>query len=648
MGADQDEREHEGLPVTSCALRLLFAGAPLAAVIGAAVSAEAADIAEVQLASDHVALDGRVEARIDLAGQYTNPFDPGEIRVDARIALPNGETREVPAFWNRDTTRSLEDGREVIAATGPGFFQIRYAPEQEGAHELTIVAADGQGQSTSAMMRFEVGPGKGRGFVRVDPTDTRALVYEDGTPYVPVGANVCWSNEASAGLDMEAYLEAIAGGGGTWSRLWMTHFGEGWTLEWGEDHPTGYYEGLGRYSLEVASRLDRVFEAAESLGIAIQLVLWQHSQLEADMWSSWDENPYNAANGGPAENSRAFFEHPTAVDLSRRRLRYLVARYAAYRSLFAWEIMNEMDGSKVVIDVVSSWCEARARDLRAMDPHRHLVTTSLMLRPYLVRPEAYASDAYDISQAHAYGGSFGFAIPRDADALAAFGKPAVFGEFGLDFLGEVEQRDPRGVHLAEGSWIALASGYWSGAMSWWWDSYLRPNDLFDVQAGFASFVRNVDVRGMHEPVGDDVAAEGDRQTALEVFGRTGPAGSFLYVRHPDARWEVASTEPMPWVNDGRVRGVCPGPEGCVVTFFDTGSGEQTGEPVAIEERSGWVALPAFEGSIAVVIRPGPGNQAASVEGGCGCALERKAPAAAVLPILLLAALCVRRRVKQYR
>jgi len=619
----------------------------IALLVLASPTVRAADILAVTIEEPSIELDGRLEARVELGQAYENPFDPSEISVDAVIATPSGAVHRLPAFWDRETTRSLAGDREVITATGDGFFHVRYAPMEQGRHELTIIATDEKGQDTSASTSFEVGPGAGRGFIRVDKTDPLALAYDDGSPYVPIGSNLCWSVEASAGYDMDAYLSASSDAGGNWARLWMTHFGEGWTIEWGADHPTGYYAGLGRYSLEVASRLDRVFETAEKRGIAIQLVLWQHSQLEAETWSSWADNPYNAANGGPAADSRAFLESPEAVELSRRRIRYLVGRYAGYRSLFAWEVMNEMEGVKAPFEVVSAWCAARAVELHESDPYQHLVTTSFMLRPYLAPLSAYESDAYDITQGHGYGGSFAFAIPKDAAALRAKGKPAIFGEFGLDYMGEVDQDDPRGLHLAEGSWIALASGYWGGAMSWWWDSYLRPNDLWGTQRGIAAFVREVDLRGMHEPLPEGIEAEDGQGNSLDVFGRRGETGALLYVRHPDARWEIAANGDIPAVDGARAMIPCSRESSCLAHVYDTSTGEAVGAGTGVTgggSGTAWLNLPSFQGSVVVVVRPAAGPISPD-DGGCQCGVPRRGASglAGSAVLLLLGLGWIRRR-----
>ncbi len=587
----------------------------------------AAGIDSVTAEATTVRQGERFQARISLDRAYENPFDPALVTVDALIATPTGDLHRLPAYWDRDTSRSLVDGRETIVAAGQGSFRVRYAPMELGRHEVSVVARDPDGEDVAATLVFDVTSGQERGFVRVDASDPRALSHDDGTPYVPVGANLCWSTDPSAGYDLEAYLSSLAAAGGTWTRLWMTHFGEGWTLEWGADHPSGYYAGLGRYSVEVASRLDRVFELAESLGIAIQLVLWQHSQLEADTWSSWGQNPYNTANGGPCGDSECFFLNPQALELSRRRLRYLVARYGAYRSLLAWEIMNELDGVHAPFAVVAAWNEDRARELRALDPHRHLVTTSVMVRPSLAPAALFDSDAYDVVQAHAYGGALWFNLPKDAQAMRAHGKPAIFAEFGLDYLGELQNQDVEGLHLAEGSWIALASGVWGGAMSWWWDSYLRPLDLWHTQSGVASFARSVDLRGMHEPLGEDVTATaGD--VDLQVFGRRGTTGAVIYLRHPDAGWETAMKSGMPSVPGASVRVPCDAGSACSVRVFETTGGTVVADWAHVVGNADGLAsfaLPAFEGSLAIEVRPAsvdPSMPTVHAAGGCGVATGR--------------------------
>jgi hypothetical protein len=559
-----------------------------------------------------------IEARVDLPSRHENPFDPGQIAVEARVRRPSGPDLVVPAFFTREVERSVTGGRESLRAVGEGYFALRFTPTEAGHHEFTFVARDASGQGQSIPFAVEVraasppldasmafdgpAPPSPRPFVRIDPDDPRGFILDDGRAFVPFGANIAWSTDPAGGADIERYIDELAAAGLTWGRLWLTGYGQGFALEGRTGHHSGLYAGLGRYSLEVAHRLDRIFARAARRGVYLELVLWQHAQFETSRWSSWAENPYNARLGGPATSSAAFFASPEVTRLARRELRYLVARYGAYPSLFAWEIMNEQDGIKAPPRLVSSWCEDRARDLRALDPFRHLIGTSHLARPSDRFPRDQESDAYDLVQAHAYGSVE--AIPRDAAALGRVEKPMILAEFGLDPTGAAEQKDPSGRHLVEASWLALASGFQGGAMSWWWDGYLRPHDLWKVQAPVIRVSREIDWRGRHQPV-RGVDARTRDGAPLGVVGREGESGAFVLLRPPSSRWD--SPSPPELIELGQLRWSIPYGREALAAFFDTETGALVGLGGGPSDGVATVKLPPFRGSLAVELwqRPAP-------------------------------------------
>jgi hypothetical protein len=533
-----------------------------------------------------------IEARIDLAGRHENPFDPGQIEVEARVRRPSGPELAVPAFYTRAVERTVAGGRESLQATGEGYFALRFTPTEAGRHEFTFVARDADGEARSMPQVVEVRPGPGPAFVRIDPDDSRGFSLDDGRPFVPFGANIAWSTDPLGGADLERYIDELADAGLTWGRLWLTAYGQGFALEARAGHHSGLYAGLGRYSVEVAHRLDLVMEHAARRGVYLELVIWQHAQFETSRWSSWAENPANSRLGGPAATSTAFFASPRIARLARQQLRYLVARYGAYTSLFSWEIMNEQDGIQAPSRLVAAWCEQRARELRALDVHGHLIGTSHLTRPSDQIPQDQRSDAYDLAQAHAYGTID--AIPGDAQALGQLGKPMILAEFGLDAAGQAEHQDPTGRHLAEASWLALASGFQGGAMSWWWDSYLRPRDLWRAQAPVARVAREIDWRGRHQAI-QGVDARTREGAPLAVVGREGDNGAFVLLRHPSPRRDA----PAPLIEQGQIRWSIPYGREALAAFFDTATGELLGLGGGTSDGVVTVKLPAFRGSLAV-------------------------------------------------
>jgi hypothetical protein len=509
--------------------------AALLIALAFAAAASGAEIVAVSQDASEVPTYGRIEIGIELADAYDNPDNPDEVEVRAEVTTPTGAVIEVPAFWFEPYAPSLEGGREVWTPDGEGRWCARYAPTETGAHTLVVVASDDAGQDVAGSLEFTAGPPASRGFVGVDPENPRYFAYDDGTSYVPLGVNVDWVREPSGSFAYLGYLDDLAADGGNWTRLWMSHFGEGTTLEWGAYHWTGYYAGLGRYSPQVAAKLDRIFAEAEARGVLVQLVLHQHSQFEASMWSSWAENPYNAANGGPCATSADYFTDPLALSLARRLHRYVVARYAAYRSLLAYEIFNEADLiTGVGPSLMAPWAQSAAAEIRALDPHGRPVTTSYGI-PYTLPTQDLTT--WDFNNRHEYLlGSW--MVGAFLDGYRAEGTPLLLSEYGIDVQGAQNARDPQGVNMHNGIWLALMHGYAGGAMNWWWDDYVAPNGLWRLNRAPAAFVAGQDMSRFED---DAEATATDAGRALDAPGIAHYvdgvlAEAWLWVHDPRSEW----------------------------------------------------------------------------------------------------------------
>jgi hypothetical protein len=240
-----------------------------------------------------------------------------------------------------------------------------------------------------------------------------------------------------------------------------------------------------------------------------------------------------------------------------------------------------------------------------------------MTRPGIGKLHAFESSAYDLTQAHNYWGSGTVSIPADAAALRELRKPMILGEYGLDAEGKLEEQDPKGYHLWEASWVALASGFGGGAMSWWWDTYLRPKDLFKTQLAMARVVAAVDLRGVHDPLPEDVIVTDAAGESLNLFGRLGKDRMLLVVRHPDSYWKTANAKGMPEVSGAYV--VLPGPAAVLwkARFFDswTGAVVQTAAVQSDDRGIMQVVVPRFTGAIVIELQAQP-PQIVGATGGC--------------------------------
>lgn len=400
-----------------------------------------------------------------------NPFDPDQLRVDAVFVPPTGEPQTVPGFWYREHSRRLESGREVLSAAKTPEWRVRYWPEAPGPHRLTVtVFTNGQPAGAPTMLNFTVAehpePLARRGFVRL-AANGLYLETADGRPLPLVGANLCWHGIRGT-YDYDDWFAALARAGGNFARLWMAP----WAFGIEAEAATGL-----NYRLDRAWQLDHVFRLAERHGIYLLLCLDYHGMFETqpDYWGSndnWKINPYNAANGGPCATQNEFFTRPEARAMYQKRLRYLIGRYGYSPHLLAWQFFNEIDNVYRHLQPadVLAWHAAQGDWLKAHDPWRHLVTTSLTGGSD--RPELWRLPQLDFAVFHSYNQARPAATLPDIvhRFLTNYGKPVLVGEFGTDWRGWRREQDPYLRGWRQGLWAAALAGAMGTAMSWWWEN----------------------------------------------------------------------------------------------------------------------------------------------------------------------------------
>lgn len=429
-----------------------------------------------------------VEVSLDLPTTYDNPFDPDQITVTGMFTSPKGTVTQVPGFYLQDYASSLKDGKEVLEKKGEPGWLVRFTPREVGRWKYRVFARDKDGLK-ALDGAFTVRPGKGKGFIRRSPKSRFYLQYENGNPYFLVGENTGWAGDRGT-HDYEDWYGALGKAKANWARVWLVHWNMG--LEWTPANNTvrGTYHGLGRYALDNAWRIDRMLEIAKTNDIGVMLTLGTYGDLKADEGffgeQSWDRNPYNAKNGGPAKTPEEFFTNPEARALYKRRLRYLVARYAHHTSLQSWELWNEMNAP-------ADWVAEMSRYLRELDPYDHLISTT------------YGNDAVwkipqiDFTQTHYYGDGVGM---RDISSIIAeqnlehtrqYNKPHLVAEYGIDWKKPDREYDPKGlaVNLHNGLWSSAMSRGMGGAAVWWWDNYVHPLNLYREFTPLARFAAKI-------------------------------------------------------------------------------------------------------------------------------------------------------------
>jgi mannan endo-1,4-beta-mannosidase len=94
-----------------------------------------------------------------------------------------------------------------------------------------------------------------------------------------------------------------------------------------------------------------------------------------------EASPYWSANGGPIVQTVDFLTKPSIIELQKRRMRFLIDRYGNTGTIFAWEIMNEIDiWWHASPEQIRKWVDDMAIYVRQYEKERwgrnHMVTVS--------------------------------------------------------------------------------------------------------------------------------------------------------------------------------------------------------------------------------------------------------------------------------
>lgn len=538
----------------------------------------------------------RVEIIVEGMPDAGNPFDPDSVTLDLEVRAPSGKPLRLPGFFQRDFERRLDSDREVLTALGDGGWRFRWLPLEPGPHTLAAaVTVDGQ-PAARGEGRIEVMAGKRRGLIRVEPREQRHFQFEDGTPLFLNGLCACWHGKRGT-YDYDDWLAAYQQAGMNYVRLWM--WPEAFGIEWDRGDRL-------QYRLDNAWRLDRVLVEAERRGVVVMLCLDYHGifEVKPDFWNSnnfWPRHPYNAANGGPCQTQNEFFTSAAARSLYEKRLRYLVARYAAFPNLLAWEFFNEIDNEYAYVrhpDVVA-WHRDLGQHLRALDPYRHLISSSFTGGSE--RPDLFALPEMDFAQYHSYNEKHpaGMTAAKTARFRAQYRKPFFVSEYGTDWKGWKPDTDPHLRALHQAIWSGAFTGAAGTGMTWWWE-HIHGANLYRHWSALAAFLAGTGI-GRPELV---PARFGENPGPVIPFGLASRTEALVWLLDRACDWPDGAAEASPKpVAGARVTltGVDDG--AWSVEWWDTLTGKRVAEQGAAAAGGALTLVaPEFQADIAARLR----------------------------------------------
>jgi len=132
-------------------------------------------------------------------GKYADPT--WDVTIDVEFASPTGKKVRVGGFFYGSSKpskpiitevpgqRGRARAREVWPLDPADLWKARYAPSEPGTWKFSYVFQDQAGNSARGGGAFEVVEGRvpQKGWLRVNPENPHRWIYEDGSPFYPIG-----------------------------------------------------------------------------------------------------------------------------------------------------------------------------------------------------------------------------------------------------------------------------------------------------------------------------------------------------------------------------------------------------------------------------------------------------------------------------
>ena len=493
----------------------------------------------------YYAVNGTVYAS-NFAFENVITYTDGTSAVNSTFTLVDFVADELANYRSGDI-----NGREVITISKEeGNFKIRFRFTEVGEWTYRIVMEKNNERMctyTSSVVATEnPDEDENRGLIRVEPTLKRNFMFEDGTPYAPIGINVPYTVDPVRGTyDYESYFPKMSAAGMNFSRTWLTYVGNGVSNTEG---------GVLNYDArqDKAYGFDHILDLAAEYGIYLQVPMEHTGWFRENQL--WDSCPYNVLNGGYLEHSFEFFTDERAKEDYKKLLRYYIARYSYSQYIMNWEIFNEIghvtdyDG-----EVAKDWANEMGSYLHSVDPYRHMVSMSSATD---YSDTCYTAEELDFTSFHSYIYGNKYAIQTVNESLRMYewlGKPSMIGEIGASGTSEsVNYAADPDYYILRQSPYTIFGGAGASPMYFWWqmcDKY----DHYDNVTPAVELFKLLPNKWITMPqIVADKAQDDDTNVlyssgrAISVWGFKDSSSAYIYMM--DNAYSYANTTP-PTKND---------------------------------------------------------------------------------------------------
>ena len=357
--------------------------------------------------------------------RYANPF--WDVMIEVVFTAPSGRKVAVGGFYYGSdekpeiTRRKDARGRAHVtyAFKEADLWKARFAPDELGRWTYTWTFANAAGEKAAGQGAFTCIKGRRplHGFVRQDPANPMRWVFDDGTPYYPIGFQDGEFDNAGVGSVLAAASlegpfrtdrpELPDPPAGAMFRRGPAPNPQNADVQFRRFAACGF--NLFRFSqhnfsLALSKNLDHI--GVMECRMVDELLMRARAYGYRIFYGLFGYMNVHAKDSANAE----------AMAKVRRHVKYHVDRWGAIVDF--WEFLNEQHAD-------DAWYARMAPYLKSVDPYHHPVTTSW---------ERPALEGIDLSAPHRYvglgerGAASRFA--NDCRRWKRFGKPVVVGETG--------------------------------------------------------------------------------------------------------------------------------------------------------------------------------------------------------------------------
>jgi Protein of unknown function (DUF4038)/Domain of unknown function (DUF5060) len=273
---------------------------------------------------------------------YENPFL--DVAVDATFTAPDGMRYTMPGFYD-----------------GDGTWRVRFRPGRAGRWRCAISGYPSD-KELEHDEEFVVPPSSTRGFLKSTPGQAWGFRYESGEPAFLLGDTVYnFFAERYLGRDIKPFLQRRSGQGFNLLRISLVplafcppniyaHWSDRRIWPWGG---SDWWPQFDQFNVDYFRSVDETMRLVDEAGMGVEMIL---------------EFPGTASPFGRRDLFTAEYE--------RLWLRYIIARYDAFTSVYFWNLSNEYEyltNEYRHSTSADQWALRVARFVKELAPHGHPV-----------------------------------------------------------------------------------------------------------------------------------------------------------------------------------------------------------------------------------------------------------------------------------